>query len=1066
MSTLADHLASPAAPPHPLAARWPHALLLENEQGEVVEANERFTQLFGVPGPAAELRGHARAQLAELMQDQLARPETCLEEMNRQAALAPPAPPQELVLRDGRRLLRHHQPCVLPDGQAGHLWEFEAAPGPATALTAWNEADLRMWHLINTAQDVAACFDAQGRVTDWNRLAEALFGWTNAQAVGRPLAELIIPPEHRAEHAASLAQFLGRSARDTIQRHQQPRLAQRQDGTRLWVDLAMAAAGTGAELRFSGIVRWAAPAPPSAAPARPEPAAAPGLERPFPSCLEAVLGLDAQGQVLELNAPAEQMLGWLREEAVGQSLFALTGQIPPASGPAPGAKWFKQLAETAAHERRRVQLLIRRRDGTSFPAEVSLASGSIGDKLVYSALVLDISRRRAAEFNLKRELQFNAVMAALALHMNRAGLVEEVVSGALALVRQQYPALTLAFYAVPPGQRCRACGACVACEGRSQSPGQAELPARLEAGTPEQLLPELERQWPAAREQAERQWLPVVNETQLLGHLLVCTATGPAPLTPTQLDTLAHALALGIKRKQDHRELRRLQLAIESAFEGIALLDTEEKFVYLNPAYARLCGYASPAELEGKHWHVLYSPAVTAQLEQEVRPALRQTGHWHGCQTGLRKDGTEFPKELDLTVLPDGGLLCLIQDNSERLNALESLRTANAALQRSARFKDEVLANMSHELRTPLNAIIGMSECLQLETYGQLNERQGRSVEMILSSARHLAELIGDILDLAKIEAGKLVPQKHPVDVKRVTDLVTVMFRQRVALKKQSLVVQVPEGLPPLITDERRLKQILVNLLDNAIKFTPDGRAVGLEVRRDEAAQRWLLTVWDEGIGIPAADQARLFQPFVQLDTGFARQYAGTGLGLALVQRLSEMLGGTVHLVSQEARGARFTLSLPDEAPRPAAAAPGAGAAALAPVLPVATRRDRKPLVLLVEDHPPNAEMLQTFLLAIGYRVTHAKSGADALAAAARERPDVVLMDIQMPEMDGLEATARLRANAATATVPVLAVTALAMPDDRARCEAAGMNDYFAKPLKLRELAATLEKWAPQTTPR
>ena len=483
------------------------------------------------------------------------------------------------------------------------------------------------------------------------------------------------------------------------------------------------------------------------------------LDGAFPFCMEAIIAVDFNGLVLDINAPAEQMLGWLRRQAVGKSLMdfiSLTGVSPERASDQAS---FKNLTETAMREQRRVEVMIRRRDGTLFPAEISLGKGQMVEFAYYSCLVLDISRQRAAELHLKRELQFSAAMTALALHMNRGGQLEEVVSGALELVRQQYPTLTLAYYGVPPGQRCGACGGCAVCEGRSQPAGQAELPARLEAGVPEQLLPQLERQWPAAAQQAVRQWLPVVNEMHLLGYLLVCGNDRPAPLTPTQLDSLTHALALGIKRKQDHRELRRLQLAIDSAFEGISLLDAQGRFVYMNAANARLLGYDSPAELVGKTWHMLYRPAVAAQLEQEVMPALRQSGHWRGFPTGVKKDGTDIPKELDLTVLPDGGILSLVIDNSERLNAMESLRTANAALQRSARFKDEVLANMSHELRTPLNAIIGMGECLQLGTYGEVNERQGRSVETILSSARHLTELIGDILDLAKIEAGKLTPQ-------------------------------------------------------------------------------------------------------------------------------------------------------------------------------------------------------------------------------------------------------------------------------------------------------------------
>jgi PAS domain S-box-containing protein len=481
----------------------------------------------------------------------------------------------------------------------------------------------------------------------------------------------------------------------------------------------------------------------------------------------------------------------------------------------------------------------------------------------------------------------------------------------------------------------------------------------------------------------------------------------------------------------------------------------------MNPAHAHLFGYERPCELIGKSWRVLYRPEDVRKFETEVFPKLGRDGHWHDYPTGVKKDGTDIPEEVSLTLLPGGGLVCFCMDNSERLNALESLRTANASLQRSAKFKDQVLANMSHELRTPLNAVIGMTESLQLGIYGKLAAPQVRPTEVILSSARHLLALINDVLDLAKIEAGKLEVRKSRVDMKDLTESVLCMIRDSASAKSLRLHLQIPDNLPPLFTDERRLKQILVNLLDNAVKFTPNGRSVGLKVVRSTCPDQTLIDVWDEGIGIPLADQERLFQPFVQLDTGYGRRFEGTGLGLSLVNRLTQMLGGVVRLQSEEGRGARFIIVLPDDLSAPQSADARAGEVAIVPVFPVSIRRDRNPLLLLVEDNQPNAEMLKAFVLAIGYRVTHVNSGEDALQEVDRERPEAILMDIQMPGMDGWETTRRLKSNPTTAEIPVIAVTALAMPEDRARCAAAGVNAFFAKPLKLRELAEALQKWVP-----
>lgn len=536
------------------------------------------------------------------------------------------------------------------------------------------------------------------------------------------------------------------------------------------------------------------------------------------------------------------------------------------------------------------------------------------------------------------------------------------------------------------------------------------------------------------------------------------------------MQVICASISLGVKRQRDVVRMRVLTAAIDAAMEGIAITASDGRYLYMNPAHASMYGYESPCELLGKTWQILYRPQAVQEFERDVFPKLVQNGSWHGFPTGLKKEGTDIPTEVSLTMLPEGRIIWFSMDNSERLNALETLQLANASLQRSARFKDEVLANMSHELRTPLNAIIGMSESLHMQVYGELAPPQHRPLDVILNSGRHLLDLINDVLDLAKIEAGKIELKRHLFDLAKMVESVHAMMREAAANKGLQMIIKIPANLPLLNTDERRLKQILVNLLDNAVKFTPEGRAVGLEVQRTETPAQMLITVWDEGIGIPVDDQERLFHPFVQLDTGLARRYDGTGLGLALVQRLSQLLGGEVILESRPGFGSRFTVVLPDlklnTMPPALITMSIVEDTSHHAMRSVPVRRDRSPLLLLVEDNLPNAEMLKTFLLAVGYRVIHAESGADALAFACKKCPEAILIDMQMPEMDGWETTRRLKSDPLTSAIPVLAVTALAMPEDKARCLAAGVDDYFAKPLKLRQLAAALEKWVPKSMPK
>ncbi|NTU81459.1 MAG: response regulator [Chloroflexales bacterium] len=405
----------------------------------------------------------------------------------------------------------------------------------------------------------------------------------------------------------------------------------------------------------------------------------------------------------------------------------------------------------------------------------------------------------------------------------------------------------------------------------------------------------------------------------------------------------------------------------------------------------------------------------------------------------------------------------LAQRVAERTAAL---RLANAELARAARLKDEFLANMSHELRTPLNAILGRSELLYEQIYGPLTEKQAQALTSIDASGRHLLSLINDILDLSKVEAGKVELQLTGVDVDLVCQQSRQLVVERATRKRIALSTTLDPQVVTVQADERRLKQILVNLLTNAVKFTPEGGQVGLEVQGDPAQQTATFTIWDTGIGIAPEDQGRLFQPFVQLDSALNREYTGTGLGLALVRRLAELHGGSVALESTTGQGSRFSVRLPwiqalGES-RPSRTSPEA----LAPLAALIVEGIAgQPLILLAEDHQENSQLLSDALTAAGYRVVVARNGAEAVALAEELRPALILMDIQMPVMDGLEAIQRLRAAGMCAT-PIIALTALTMPGDRERCLEAGADEYFSKPVGLRTLLTLIAQRLQRTGER
>jgi signal transduction histidine kinase/CheY-like chemotaxis protein len=398
-----------------------------------------------------------------------------------------------------------------------------------------------------------------------------------------------------------------------------------------------------------------------------------------------------------------------------------------------------------------------------------------------------------------------------------------------------------------------------------------------------------------------------------------------------------------------------------------------------------------------------------------------------------------------------------IQARSAQLSTANAdLQLANAALLRAGRLKDEFLANMSHELRTPLTGILGLAELLDKGIYGDLGEKQRHALRQLQASGEHLLRLINDILDLSKVEAGKMEVHIAPVLVEDLCQA-SLDFVKQIAHKKDlRLSYQGDTQVHLVQADERRLKQMLINLLSNAVKFTPEGGQVGLEIAGDPIRQQVQFTIRDTGIGIALEQQPLLFQPFIQIDGSLARKYEGTGLGLALVHAMAQLHGGTVTVESAGlGLGARFTITLPwiPETPLPWADSPSATLAASRPVS-LAARLGRTPVILAADDNPTTLMVLTSFLEALECRVWTAQNGAEALAQADAVQPDVILLDIQMPDMDGLTVLRRLRA--AGSTVPVIALTALAMSEDRERCLSAGANDYLSKPVSLDELTQAI----------
>ncbi|MBW8876604.1 MAG: response regulator [Acidobacteria bacterium] len=415
-----------------------------------------------------------------------------------------------------------------------------------------------------------------------------------------------------------------------------------------------------------------------------------------------------------------------------------------------------------------------------------------------------------------------------------------------------------------------------------------------------------------------------------------------------------------------------------------------------------------------------------------------------------------------------------VHDELDRLHVSleEQVRERTAALQQAregalaaSRAKSEFLANMSHEIRTPMSGVIGMTSLL-LDT--RLTATQRDYVETIRASGEALLVLINDILDLSKMESGKVKIERAPFDLAAVIAESLEMVAPLAARQGLALHHTIAPGTPQaLVGDLARTRQILLNLVGNAVKFTPQGEVrVSLSARPLEDG-RWeaLFAVADTGIGIPGEELDRLFVDFHQLDGSLTRKHGGTGLGLAISRRLTELMGGRIWAESTVGHGSTFYFTLVGEA---AACPPRQPAVPLAAGRGPARRphADDRLRILLAEDHPVNRQVMLGLLEHLGYRADLAANGLEVLAALDRQPYDVILMDVQMPEMDGLEATRRIRRQPPGGCRPrILAMTAHAMSGDRERCLEVGMDGYLSKPVQIADLAAALAAAEPRDAP-
>jgi PAS domain S-box-containing protein len=918
--------------------------------------------------------------------------------------------------------------------------------------------------IIESSSDAIIAETLDGVVTDWNRGAQRMFGFAPEQAIGRTTAELLLPDARQDEDADIRARIARREAVDAFD-------TQRLDHDGRAIDVSLAASPVigphGRLIGMSITLRDISEAKRAAVHVRElnerlEDEVTERTALLFAALREtetllrtvhqhAIVSVtDRSGRIIEVNDGFAQISGYRHDELIGQNHSIIN------SGAHDKAFWADMWQTIAAGQPWHGEICNRAKDGSLYWVNSMIAPFADLDGKIekYVAIRTDITAAKLAEQRLRASEAFlDRASRVAGVGAWQYDLDPQLITWSAQMYRIHevepdfQPVIDKALGFYPPDARREIERALAAAIDTGQG---WDIEVRLNTGKGRQI------------------WVRIVGEAQFEnGH--------PLRLVGSMQDIT--------ERKRAELELREtsslLNGALESASEvSIIATDPQLNITVFNAGAERMLGYdrsemvgvATPALIHDADEMRRRGEELTAALGRPVSggavfiepSTLREPREW----TYVHKDGTRIAVSLVVTAMvgADGeifGYLGVAHDVTRQKLHEDALHSAIERAEQASLAKSQFLANMSHEIRTPMNAVLGLSYLLEQT---RLDAEQASTLAKIRVASKSLLSVINDVLDLSKIEAGELTVERIAFNLPAVLRDVCEMAQVQAGAKGIAFSVHTPPDLPQVVeSDATRLRQILTNLLSNAIKFT-DAGSVALAVERvcgtaHGATLRFSVT--DTGIGIAPEVQSRLFSPFAQADASTTRRFGGTGLGLSIVKRLVDLMGGKVSLESTPDIGSTFAVEL--EFGLGADTEPAPHGISLA-------EHGEQSLsglhILVVDDSDINLEVARRLLEREGARVSLAHNGLQAFESV-RANPrafDLVLMDVQMPVLDGHEATRRIRGELGLAGLPVIALTAGALTSERQRARDAGMDDFISKPFELQELVTVIHRHlAPDT---